>query len=366
MRGANYHSERSRGGQIWSARMKCCRWSEWVNMCPFEIRYKIRYVFWLHIQTVFIQAIFQAVSAWLCSFQNNVVHFCNKTRYGNEFLMKELALRLNTKVHFPLCQYQLYKFVPSIQNWLTLESESTKIHFCKPSSASANLKLPCKPHIPSPEVLTIIPTARFFTKNEIMPGRLVQAVSERTIRCCYSSHSSADEIIDFLSSLQLESITPFVCPDKDTPLDSVKAFILITFKHQKPNTSNDTSTRLWKDKINFNKRGKRKFYLEKYSTKPPDYEYHSEPLRHKDALSNEEFSKERIQKLQKQPRRQIFQKKTPDYEYHSEPLRQPRRFVESGDFEEKDSERTQKMIQQLINIQKQFFTFRTVFFSYRL
>ena len=63
-----------------------------------------------------ISAIFQAVSAWLCSFQNNVVHFCNKTRYGYEFLMKELALRFNTKVHVSLCQYQLYKFVSSIQN----------------------------------------------------------------------------------------------------------------------------------------------------------------------------------------------------------------------------------------------------------
>ena len=63
-----------------------------------------------------LSAIFQAVSAWLCSFQNNVVHVCNKTRYGYEFLMKELALRFNTKVHLSLCQYQLYKFLPSIQN----------------------------------------------------------------------------------------------------------------------------------------------------------------------------------------------------------------------------------------------------------
>ena len=104
-------------------------------------------------------------------------------------------------------------------------------------------------------------------------------MSERTIRCCYSSHSSADEIVDFLSRLQFGSITPFVCPDKDTPLDSVKAFILYTLKHQNPNTSNDSSTKLWKEKINFNKRSKRKLYLEKFSTNTPDYEYHSEPLR---------------------------------------------------------------------------------------
>ena len=143
-----------------------------------------------------LSVIFQAVSAWLCSYQNNVVHFCNKSCYGYEFLMKELALSFNTKFHVTLCQYQLYKFVPSIQIWLTLDGESTKFHFCKPSSASANLKLPWKPGIPGPEVLAIIPTAMFFTKNEMMPGRLVEAVSERTIRCCYSSHSSADEIND--------------------------------------------------------------------------------------------------------------------------------------------------------------------------
>ena len=35
---------------------------------------------------------------------------------------------------------------------------------------------------------------------------------------------------------------------------------------------------------------------------------------------------------------------TPDYEYHSEALRQHRRFVESVDFEEKDLERTKKLI----------------------
>ena len=113
-----------------------------------------------------LSAIFQAVAAWICSIQNNVVHFCNKTRYGYEFLMKDIAVRFNTKVHVYLCHYQLYKFVPSIQNWLTLDGESTKIHFCKLSSASANLKLPCKPGIPSPEVLTFIPTAIISLKTK--------------------------------------------------------------------------------------------------------------------------------------------------------------------------------------------------------
>ena len=133
-----------------------------------------------------------------------------------------------------------------------------------------------------------------------MPGRLVKAVSERTLWCCYSSHSSADEIIDFLSSLQFGSSTPFVCQDKDTELHSVKAFILNTLKHQNPNTLNDSNTKLWKEKIKFSKRGKRKLYLEKISTN------------------------------------------TVDYEYHSSPSRQQRRFVEGEVFEGKDSETNKK------------------------
>ena len=88
--------------------------------------------------------------------------------------MKELAIRFTNKIQVSLCQYQLFKFVPSIQNWLKLDGESTKIIFYKPSSASANLKLLFKPGIQSLKVLTIIPTAMFFTKNEIIPGRLIK------------------------------------------------------------------------------------------------------------------------------------------------------------------------------------------------
>ena len=119
-------------------------------------------------------------------------------------------------------------------------------------------------------------------------------------------------------SLQFESVTPFVCQDENTPLDTVKAFILILLKHQKPNTSNDASTKLWKETIKFNKRGKRKLYLENFSTNKPDYEYHSEPLK------------------------------------------QQRRFVEGRDFERKDLEtaetdetaknRIEELIQLLNNI----------------
>ena len=184
-----------------------------------------------------------------------------------------------------------------------------------------------------------------------MPVRLVKAVSERTIRCWYSSHSSADEITDFLSSLQFGSITSFVCRDEDTPLDSVKAVILNTLKHQNSNTSNGSSTKLWKKKIKFNKRGKRKLYLKKISTNTPDYEYHTEPLRQQRRFVERGVFEGTISETAKTAEETNNSTKTPDYEYHSEPFRQRRCFVKSGDFEEKGSEKkTEKFIQLLNNI----------------
>ena len=153
-----------------------------------------------------------------------------------------------------------------------------KTHFSKPSSV-CELKTALQAgHFKSRSAYNHS-NAMFFTKYDKMPGNLLKARSDRNFCCCYSLHSSASEIIDFPSSLQFESITPFVCPDQDTPLDSVNAFIIKKLKHRNPNPSNDATTKLWKKRINFNERGKRKFYLKKISTNTPEYEYHREPLR---------------------------------------------------------------------------------------
>ena len=82
----------------------------------------------------------------------------------------------------------------------------------------------------------------------------------------------------------------------------MKAFILNTHKHQNPNTSNDASTKLLKEFINFNKTVERRLYLKSNSTNTPEYENH-------------QYAHE-----------------------YNDPLRQQRRFVEGDDFEGKDSE----------------------------
>ena len=156
----------------------------------------------------------------------------------------------------------------------------------------------------------------------------------------------------------------FVYPDKDTPFDSVKASVLFTIKHLNPNTSNDSSTKLWKEKINFNKRGKCKLYLEKISTNSPEYEYHSEPLRQHRRFVEGGVFEGKDSETAKTADETNVSTKTPDYENHSEPLRQQRRFAEIGDFEEMDLKRTGKLIQLLKILIFELYFLVTAFISF--
>ena len=134
----------------------------------------------------------------------------------------------------------------------------------------------------------------FFTKNDKMPGSLLKARSDRSFWCCYSLHSSASKTIDFLSSLHFESITPFVSPDKDTPLDSVKTFIVKKLKHQNPNPSNDATTKLWKERIKFNERGEPNFIWRIFQQTHQTTNTIGSHCDNRDALLTVEVSRERI------------------------------------------------------------------------
>lgn len=75
------------------------------------------------------------------------------------------------------------------------------------------------------QTLTLIPTAMFFTKNNVVPEELVKSVSELTIRCCYSTHSSLGEVIDFVSHLKFETLTACVKPNNQTTLSAVEELL---------------------------------------------------------------------------------------------------------------------------------------------
>ena len=66
---------------------------------------------------------------------------------------------------------------------------------------------------------------RVFDENLALKFNIFNCVCEN-----HCSHSSTDEKIALLSSLQLESTQQFICPDKDTSFDTVKALFQNTLK----------------------------------------------------------------------------------------------------------------------------------------
>ena len=241
-----------------------------------------------------LEVIFDAVKRWIepAKDRKNVL-FVNKTRYGYEFLMKALAEKFNCKIHVSDQQYSLYKYLPSIQQFMTLEADSTKIHFCKfKPGADNNLQIPCQHSLGFyPDVLKIIPTAMFFTKAESSPNSLVKAVIEKTIRCCYSTHSSTHEVVDLLSSINFKKLTPFVRPDRETSIDSVRSLLFEKLKAYKPElvqTENNKPSEnikegLWSKPLSFKRTGrgcKRRLSSEKEAKEV-------------EKLQNDEFNKDK-------------------------------------------------------------------------
>ena len=139
--------------------------------------------------------------------------------------MLALAKHFNCKIHVTAAQYHRYRFVPDIVNILTRNAQSTNIHFCQQDSNFGRFDralLPCGKELNFlPNVLQIIPSVMYFTKSRVTPKEMVVCESETLVRVCYSSHSSYEEIVDFLSALKPDFIYPSVRPNSHLTLEDV-------------------------------------------------------------------------------------------------------------------------------------------------
>lgn len=164
----------------------------------------------------------------------HVAHITARSNYGYEFLMLSLARHFQCKVHVTDLQYSRYRFVSDIRDVLTTDATSTKVHFCQfpfgeypsYSKSNTNLHLPCISRFSNrPEVMTLIPSVMYFTTGKVTPVQMLKSINERVVRVCYSSHSSYDEIVDFLTHLQPQNIYPNVKPNDSMTLADVKALL---------------------------------------------------------------------------------------------------------------------------------------------
>ena len=180
-----------------------------------------------------------------------IVHIFSRSNYGYEFLMITLSKYFKTKVHVTTSQFQRYRYVPSIRECLTTDT-NTDIHFCQHGDRNADRHdMPCSMHFDAvPDVLQIIPSVMYFTRgNKVTPTQMTVCENETTIRMCYSSHSSYEEIVDFLTALNPKHIYPNVKPNDKYSLEEVKQKLV--FLERVSKSESDT---LWKRKFIFRKR----------------------------------------------------------------------------------------------------------------
>jgi DNA cross-link repair 1C protein len=136
------------------------------------------------------------------------VHVSTMYDLGYEFLLVQLSKKFKTKIHVSEDQYQRYRFVHSIASCLSRDSDPCSIHFCRTyGSYCCNRQF-------GTNTLRIQPSAMYFTRPE--GGRAAQLVETSepsgVVRVCYSTHSSYEEIIDFMRTIRPENISANVCP----------------------------------------------------------------------------------------------------------------------------------------------------------
>ena len=163
-------------------------------------------------------AIIKVISEWT-SCQGRAVHVQTNYDYGYEFLIMTISRYFDTKIHVSEFQYNRYRLVETIKRCLTLNSRETFIHFCRDVShtfKNAN-QISC---LHEKEVLNIIPSVMYFARA-YDPSQLMKK-DKRGLRLCYSTHSSYEEVVDFLKALSPRNIYPNVIPNGKGSLHEVR------------------------------------------------------------------------------------------------------------------------------------------------
>ena len=225
----------------------------------------------------------KTISEWFDKGQESrrIVHLYSRSRYGYEYLMVALSKFFHCKIHVTQSQYGRYLYVPSILTVLTTDANSTYIHFCQRSfctdeNPTTSRLMPCLSEQPrNAEVLTLIPSVMFFfTKFGVKPDDLAVCESESIVRVCYSSHSSYEEIVDFLGHLKPGRIYPSVKPNDNLSLQDVRNNLAFLEAVQTTEPVEDDEEPFIKDTIEFGPRlrTRRLFFNEKYCSTETDTE----------------------------------------------------------------------------------------------
>ncbi|CAF0802947.1 unnamed protein product [Adineta ricciae] len=139
--------------------------------------------------------------------QNQDRRFYLKTsaRVGYEYIYMSLYRHFAIPIHVSTEQYHLYDCLPQVQQALTTDGQSTRLHACWPRCSHTN---------PS---IKIVLSVLWFTlqQQQHFQSPLIQ-ISIDFYRLCYSLHSSYNEICTFIKQISPTRVHPIALPDHVT------------------------------------------------------------------------------------------------------------------------------------------------------
>ncbi|CAF2975097.1 unnamed protein product [Rotaria socialis] len=197
----------------------------------------------LHIpkREVSCEALILWIKDLLADKSNVNFHFKQSARVGYEQIFRALYDSLGMRVHVEQSQYEFFSCLPIIQECLTTDPTTTRLHACR--TPSSNYTQPCSLFRNCDKPIRILLSIMWFTEQISASELLVeyheyhsnfdQNLSRRCIgfqdygadnidtnfqdtyvnyRLCYSLHSSFSEIVDVLKTLKPKCVTPIAAP----------------------------------------------------------------------------------------------------------------------------------------------------------
>lgn len=169
-------------------------------------------------------------------------------RYGYEYLLLELSKKLNEKIHIHEHDvYEEYSLISSLDACVTTNSQAARI-FLRPTYLKVNQIKPDERE----NFLNLQLSAMFWANWN--GGSFVQKTDRNSYRVCYATHSSYNEIRDFLLYLKPRKVYLNVLPaDCEERLQMLQQLNLIQqhyFKTQDEEVSK-AATSITKTKFSF-------------------------------------------------------------------------------------------------------------------
>ncbi|CAF1133449.1 unnamed protein product [Adineta ricciae] len=204
------------------------------------------------------------------------IYFKTSARVGYEQIYRALYDGLGMRIHVEQGQYDFYSCIPIIQECLTTDPNTTRLHACRTSAS--NFAQPCSFFRNCDKPIRVLLSIMWFT-DQIAAGELLveyhkyhsnfeQSVSTSnkryfigfqdyggegvdvsysdkylSYRLCYSLHSSFSEIADVLKTLRPKRVTPISAP-LTSQITSKRLFQIIDHYIQDSNKSTTATIKI--------------------------------------------------------------------------------------------------------------------------